>query len=98
MDAKKLIENFQATTKLQLKLAEKLYTGQNYISNLKASYERLVGVVVWRYESLDAVIYVHDSGTFGFKAIKFYNDGIDYRVGSYQESEKLALNEAIHVL
>lgn len=90
--------HFAAVLERQMALAKHLYTGTNYVTNLRTSYERLVGLCVWRYECLDAVIYISDDGKFGFRALKFYNDGIDYRVGSYQESEARALQEAIHLL
>lgn len=96
MGAKKLVDVFQAMTDTQLQLAGG--TEGTYTERLKASYRRLVGVTVWEHQAFDAIIYVQDCGQFGFKAIKFYNCGIDYRIGSFQESEAQALHEAINTL
>ncbi len=99
MGAKKLNEVFRKHTERQLILSAHLNcTNDSYFERLKKAYERELGVSVWRYECLDAVIYIQNAGQHGFKAVKFYNDGIDFRIGSYQESESQALNEAIHLL
>lgn len=97
MSAKKLNEIFAELTRRQLALVTEIGP-QAYTDRLRASYERLVGVTVWRHEGFDCTIYIQDCGQFGFKAIKFYNCGIDYRIGSFQESEAQALHEAINTL
>ncbi len=99
MGAHKLHEMRQL--RVQLEVARSLNIineQQSYFEQLQRSYEALVGVTVWRHECLDAVIYVQNAGQHGFKAIKFYNDGIDFRVGSFQESEAQALHEGVNTL
>lgn len=99
MGAKKLDQVFKKQTERQLVLSAHLVTdNDSYIVRLKKAYERELGITVWRHDCYDAVVYIQSAGQHGFKAIKFYNDGIDYRVGSYQESEAQALHEAVNVL
>jgi hypothetical protein len=76
----------------------KLLNAKSRYEAFKEQLEGWVGVLCTKHDCLDATVYVQDCGTHGFRAIKFYNDGLDIRVGSFQESQKLALQESINLL
>lgn len=79
----------------QLDLAKQLYSAENQAIKLKESYELLTNIICTKHTTYDSVFFISDDGALGFRAIKFYNDSSDYRVGSYHPSAAEAYSEAL---
>lgn len=83
----------------QLELAESLFGDSTKYARLLNRYETMYKVnLCTKHTTHDSVFYIIDEGKAGFKAIKFYNDTQDFRVGGFNASQAEAYNEAIHVL
>lgn len=84
-----------AINQLQNQLAQELYTGAGYVRKLKEYYDRLLGINCTRHYTYDSTFYICDDGALGFRAIKFYNDSTDYRIGAYQPGAAEAYTDAL---
>ena len=98
MGIKKLQEKFARTAQNQLDIAMRLCEGKLWTAKQRMRYDVLVGVLCTKHVTSNATIYVQDCGTMGFRAAKFYDCGLDFRIGSFQESQDRALNEALDIL
>lgn len=97
MTAKKFLDTdkLQAIVERQIYLAKELHTGANLTAQLKANYERVLSDTCTKHSTHDSTFYIQDCGAFGFRAIKFYNNTTDYRVGGFHNSMSEAYSDAI---
>jgi hypothetical protein len=92
-------DKFDQITSKQLELAASLYGEKTQYLRLFKAYNAWAAVnLCQKHSTHDSIFFIVDEGAFGFKTVKFYLDGEDYRVGGYNASLAEAYNEAIHVL
>lgn len=62
---------------------------------LKRSYDRMVGKIATKHYTHDATFYIVSDKILGYRAVKFFNDSSDYRVGAYHPSPSEAYSDAL---
>lgn len=74
------------TAAKQLALAEQLYGPDTNYTRLKDCYELFHKVnMCTKHTTHDSTFFIIDAGFSGFKVIKFYDGGVDYRnIGSFE--------------
>ncbi len=62
---------------------------------MNVQVDNKVGTIFSKHYTHDAVFYIQDCGTLGFRVIIFYNDSTDYRIGGFHKSVSEAYSDAI---
>lgn len=68
------------------------------IKDLVMEYDRQHALgLATKHHTHDSTIYIIQSSN-GFRAFKFYDDGVDYRISSYSPCPAMAYSEAVVIL
>jgi len=61
----------------------------------KNNYENMVNITCTKHSTWDSIFYIQYCGHVGYRAVKFFNDTLEVRVGSYHSTPSEAYSEAI---
>lgn len=92
---------FKSIADKQLALAKQFSLKPARVERLKENFDRQVNILVGhklsvtKHTTYDSVFYIAYTPNKGYRAVKFYHNFSDYRIGTYCESAAEAYTDAL---